>query len=188
MRLFIAIELSDELRNHLVEMQDRVRTLAPNLSFTRPHNLHLTLKFLGEVPDADVKGITDALAGIQPVGEFPFTTSGIVCFPECGRVRVVSADVEPPARLTQLQHLIDAAMEAKGFPRVRRPFHPHVTLARARTPLPAPVRKRLSAPDSAPDASTSMPANDFVLMQSRLHPKGAQYSPVARFYIKLPQL
>lgn len=160
--------------------------IAPSLSFTRPDNLHLTLKFLGEVPEAEVKGITDALGGIQPVGAFPLIISGIVCFPERGRVRVVSADVEPAARLTQLQQLIDGALEAKGFPREGRAFHPHITLARARTPVPASVRQRFSAPDSAPDASTSMLVRDFVLMQSRLHPTGAQYTAAARFYINLP--
>src|SRR5688572_33489642 len=93
MRLFVAIELSNELRNRLEKTQDAVRTVAPYLSFTRPENLHLTLKFLGEVPDADVKGIADAVETVPPLGEFELTTDGgVVCFPERGRVRVVSAD------------------------------------------------------------------------------------------------
>jgi 2'-5' RNA ligase len=186
MRLFVAIELSDELRNHLVRVQDKVRTVAPNLSFTRPENLHLTLKFLGEVPDPDVPSLTDALNTVPPVGAFPLTTTGIICFPDRGRVRVISADVNAPDNLLQLQSHIETATEARGFARENRSYHPHITLARARTPLPPPMRQKLSDTGDAHGDAPSMPVNDFVLMQSRLLPKGAEYTPAARFYIKLP--
>ena len=183
MRLFIAIELSDELRNHLVRVQDKVRTVAPDLSCTSPQNLHLTLKFLGEVPDADVRSLTDALNTIPPVGQFPLTTTGILCFPDRGRVRVISASVNAPDNLLRLQSHIVSAAEATGFAREARTYHPHITLARARTPLPPPMRQKLNDRGDARAAAPTMLVNDFVLMESRLHSKGAQYTPAARFYI-----
>ena len=186
MRLFIAIELSDDLRSHLVTMQNAVRAIAPDLSFTRAENLHLTLKFLGEVPDAQVPRVSDALAAIGPVGEFDLKSVGIVCFPERGRVRVVSAAVESTPNLIELQRQIERAMEAAGFPREGRAYHPHVTLARARNALPPPMRGRLMALDDASEPTELMRVHEFVLMESRLHPKGAQYTPASRFYIKLP--
>src|SRR5688500_8973137 len=145
MRLFLAIELSPDLRIHLTKLQDAIRTLTPNLSFTRPENLHLTLKFLGEVPDPAVPALTDALSSIPPIGEFPLTTTGIVCFPDRGRIRVISADLHPNLTLLQLHQQIDAVTESKGFPREQRAYHPHITLARARMPLPAPMRDELTA-------------------------------------------
>ena len=186
MRLFVAIELSSELRTHLVKMQEGVRAVTADLSLTRPENLHLTLKFLGEVPDAQVPRVTDALAAIAPVGEFDLKDAGIVCFPEGGRVRVVSAAVESTSNLIELHQRIEGAMEAAGFPREGRAYHPHITLARARNALPPPMRGRLMAADDASKPRESMRVHDFVLMESRLHPKGAQYTPAARFYINLP--
>src|SRR5688572_9145173 len=115
MRLFIAIELPEAPRHRLVKMQERVRAVAPNLSLTRPENLHLTLKFLGEVPDAEVTGIIDALAVVPPVGDFELATGGVVCVPERGRVRVVSAGVHAAPNLIQLHQQIETAMTAKGF-------------------------------------------------------------------------
>ena len=186
MRLFVAIELFRALRTHLTQLQDAIRILSPNLSFTRPENLHLTLKFLGEVADRDVPALTDALASISPVGEFELTTTGIICFPDRGRIRVISADVQPNATLLELQQRLDAVTELKCFPREQRPFHPHITLARARTPVPAPMRQTLTAAATTDKPAPTMTAHEFVLMESRLHPKGAGYTPSARFYIKLP--
>ena len=186
MRLFVAIELSSDFRARLVKMQDGVRAVAGNLSFTPAENLHLTLKFLGEVPDAQVPRVSDALAAVGPVGEFDLKGGGVVCFPERGRVRVVSAAVESTPNLIELQRRIEGAMEAAGFPREGRAYHPHITLARARIALPAPMRGSLMALGDASEPAGWMRVHDFVLMQSRLHPKGAQYTPAARFYIKLP--
>ena len=187
MRLFVAIELSSDLRARLVKMQDAVRAVAANLSFTRPENLHLTLKFLGEVPDAQVPQVSSALASITRVGEFDLKCTGIVCFPERGRVRVVGAAVESISSLLELQRRIETAMEATGFPREGRPYHPHITLARARNPLPPAVRGRLTALVDASEARESMRVLDFVLMErAAFTRKGAQYTPAARFYINLP--
>jgi RNA 2',3'-cyclic 3'-phosphodiesterase len=186
MRLFVAVELSPPVREHLVKVQDLVRATAPNLSFTRPENLHLTLKFLGEVADADVTRITDALGSIAPVGEFDLRMAGIVCFPERGRVRVISADVELTANLVELQQRVEAAMEAVGFAHEQRAYHGHVTLARARAALPPVMRKRLTELPVPSEGAASMRVGQFVLMESRLHSRGPQYTPAARFYIKLP--
>ena len=167
MRLFVAIELSSDLRARLVKMQDAVRAVAANLSFTRPENLHLTLKFLGEVPDAQVPRVADVLAAIAPVGEFDLNSAGIVCFPERGRVRVVSAAVEATSNLIEFQRRIETAMEATGSPREGRAYHPHITLARARNPLPPPMCGRLTALRATSGATEPMRVHDFVLAFTR---------------------
>ena len=135
-RTFIAIELDPALRSRLGELQDRLREdLPPRLvRWVRPEGIHLTLKFLGEVPVAQVTPIGEAMrracAGHAP---FSFTLGGIGCFPNARRPRVVWVGVEEPTgALAQLQGDVERALQALGHPRERRGFAAHLTLGRVR--------------------------------------------------------
>jgi 2'-5' RNA ligase len=90
----------------------------------------------------------------------------------------MAGDIEP---LLQLQSAIDAACHACGHPLESRRFTPHITLARARTPFPPPVRLNVAQAIRQLGPSPVMQVTEFVLMQSQLSPKGARYQPVARF-------
>ncbi len=121
MRLFIAITLSQETREFLSKIR---------LPARMAREFHLTLRFLGEVPDEKVEKITAALDKIN-LRNFTFSLSGIGFFPNGKRPRVVWTGIVPPDDVIRLEKMIDDCLAVLGFPREKR-YHPHITLARAR--------------------------------------------------------
>ena len=188
MRLFIAIPLSDPFRNHLARVQQALRPAVGThgTNWTKPSNLHLTLKFLGEVPDERVTEVCDALGAIRSSGPVELLAENLLCFPPNGPIRIVGAGLRPTPPLQQLVEQIELACEPLGFPLEGRAFRPHITLARARKPLPGRLRRDLA--DAAIDLwpGPAMPADRFVLMESQLSSSGPAYTPAATFYINLP--
>src|SRR5688572_25637340 len=91
--MFIAIELPEEVRTHLVEVRRRLEPALPKIAFTRAENLHITLKFLGDVEPKKIATITDSLAMIKPA-RIELTASGIECFPNRGPVRIITAALQ----------------------------------------------------------------------------------------------
>ena len=184
MRMFIALELSDAVRQHLAGLSARAKGLLPGCSWVRPESLHVTMKFLGEVAEPKVGAVCAALNGVTAGGPILLRASHLECFPPRGRVRVVAAglagDVE---RLRTLHREIDRACADVGIPTEGRRFVPHVTLARARRGQPSRVREDLAefAHDDLP--GPDMVAHKFTLMESRLKPAGAEYLPLSRFAI-----
>jgi 2'-5' RNA ligase len=183
MRLFLAIELSDETRRHLAGVQEHLRGLLRNVSWTKPENLHLTLKFLDEVPDDQVKAVCDALSAIPPVGPFPLAADGLTCFPPHGAARIITAGMQTPPPLQELVNHIEATCKPLGFPLEGRAYRAHVTLARARTPLPPPLRQAMEQAAHSLWPGPETLVEEFILMQSQLKREGAIYTPAARFLI-----
>lgn len=182
MRLFLAIEISDALRRQLARLQEVFRPIAP-ASYVKPSNLHLTLKFLGEVPDERVKKICDELSTVPQVGSFDLTADRITCFPERGRVRVIGVGMETPPQLVKLVEHIEDTCKELGFCREGRPYTAHITLARVREPLAQSIREKLAKAAEEHLPAPTMRAGEFVLMQNILKREGAEYTPAARFYI-----
>lgn len=182
MRLFIALELADALREHLSRLQSLLRPVFSAASWVRPENLHLTLKFLGQVPDGDVPALCTTLERLAPTPPLRLTASAAECFPAQGRVRVVgiglAGDIDP---LLQLQSAIDAACHSCGHPLESRRFTPHITLARGRTPLPAAIRSEIDRAVRQLGPPPVMHVTEFVLVQSQPGPQGSRYSAAARF-------
>jgi 2'-5' RNA ligase len=133
-RTFIAIELDEELRANLRDLQDRLRgQLAPrSVRWVRPQGIHLTLKFLGDTPVSRLDDIKAALAqAATEVGPFTFTVGGLGCFPNTRRPRVVWVGLqEPTGALVRLRDAVEAQVAPLGFPTEKRPFSPHLTLGR----------------------------------------------------------
>jgi 2'-5' RNA ligase len=133
-RTFIAIELDEELRANLRDLQDRLRgQLAPrSVRWVRPQGIHLTLKFLGDTPVSRLDDIKAALAqAATEVGPFTFTVGGLGCFPHTRRPRVVWVGLqEPTGALVRLRDAVEAQVALLGFPTEKRPFSPHLTLGR----------------------------------------------------------
>src|SRR4051812_31259738 len=176
MRLFTAIELPKDVCDRLIEAQEELKNLiASKLSWTALQNLHLTLKFLGEVADAEVMRIRDALMSIsQP--RFTISMAQLGGFPPRGPARVLMAEVAGQSdALIALNDAIERACEPLGFEREKRAYHPHVTLARLRVP------RKISREIEAVKLKPTQPFEvcEFMLMQSRLSPKGSQYERVA---------
>jgi 2'-5' RNA ligase len=190
-RLFLAIELPQALKRHLTSgARGTAQGSSParNLSFTREQNLHVTLKFLGEVREPDVLRLCDALSCVPPVGPILLRTDGVDFFPHRGPIRVVAAKVEGDVgRLAILHREIEDACASLGFAREGREYRPHVTLARSSKGLA--VSRSSASAWMALKREPEEPvfeATECVLMESRLNPSGPEYIPLARFPLNPP--
>lgn len=124
MRLFIAIPFPQDTKASLLAVQSRLRQVARSGNFSHPENLHLTLVFLGEVPDGRAPAITAAMEGV-PARPFTLQFAGAGRFGDTWWAGI--AESEP---LNRLQHALAAALRAAGFAIESRSFQPHLTLAR----------------------------------------------------------
>jgi RNA 2',3'-cyclic 3'-phosphodiesterase len=180
MRLFFALELPPPPREHLVRVQERLRPLLPRVSWTKGQNLHLTLKFLGEVDEARVPPVVEA-ARACPMKPVLLRPAGLSLLPPGRAFRVLAVALVEDEDLRTLHACLEERLETVGFERDRRPYHPHITLARARNPISTSMRATLvdaitSLADPGPATVTG-----FALVQSRLHPTGPCYTAIQRF-------
>jgi 2'-5' RNA ligase len=180
MRLFIAIELPDDVRRHLQEMQELLRPTF-KAKWTRPEQLHLTLKFLGQTADSELPKILEQLRAIRMSEPIRLATAGAVCFPPHGPIRIVAAALEDEGgNCAKLQSEIDQACYSAGFPLEGRRWTPHVTLARVKD------RAGTSARSAAAEAGAGLTncrceIDAFALMESRLDRDGPAYGRIASF-------
>jgi 2'-5' RNA ligase len=192
MRLFLALDIDDAIRDRIIRFAEGVSGFAPDARWAKPESLHVTLKFIGEQPDEAVQSIQLALSAIHaspPVIHF----RGYGFFPTAKSARVFWIGMEADPQLATLAATIDQTVASLGVPREDRPFSPHLTLARAagrsasphrtKTDFPNRAFHRLQerlAPLSAPEFGT-MTAREFFLYQSQLSPKGSKYTKLAAF-------
>jgi len=178
MRLFVAIELEEGFRKKLVAMQEALRGVVPRVSFTRPENLHLTLKFIGEVEEQRLPELCDALSAVPKVGKFQLTLAGLDLLPERGPIRIIAAAVDGGEKLLEVQKAVEEACATQNISRENRRYRPHITLARARQPIPRSRKSDLM--HTPPSEAASSNVADFVLMQSTLSNKGSEYMRLYR--------
>lgn len=166
-RLFVAIDLPDIQKNRLHEICRGI----PGTRWLPPNQLHLTLRFIGEVDSGLFQAIRDGLSGadLSPV---TCHLRGIGCFPARGRPRVVWAGVSSEATgLTTMQNRIEQDLRRLGARSEDRPFTPHITLARLKDPPREAVSAFLSR--NAEFHGGPFTVNAFHLYSSTLTPKGA---------------
>jgi len=181
MRVFIAVELPDEIRKGLEEVERDLRSHAESAKWVAPESIHVTLKFLGEVPNKRIDGIHDALAGLS-WKPFIIKVQGIGFFPGARSPRVIWAGMEAPT-MARLAEELDARMERMGFEKERRAFRPHITLARARdnrldSSLVTAAAKYAERPFG------SFEVDRLFLFQSTLKPTGAVYHKLKEYLLK----
>lgn len=180
MRLFIAIEISDEIRQTLESLLAELRGVAPHLKWVHVGNLHVTLKFLGHTDPAKITQITGALQSIRNPQPVTLEFSGLGFFPNQKTPRVFWAGMTSSPNLPGLAAEIDRAMHQFGFPLEQRPFMPHLTLARFDPPgLPPNLGATLRQHTSAHFGS--LRTREFHLIESKLKPTGAEYTTVQSF-------
>ncbi len=176
MRLFIAINLPQEERARLDRDVRALRAARLPVRWVAADALHLTLKFLGEVPDARLAGIERALTGVA--AEFPpfhLELKGLGAFPNVHNPRVVWVGIEAPPELRRLAGALEDAMADLGFPRENRPFSPHLTLGRAERDARAGDFRSLGALAAEFSFRAEVEARSADLMRSHLSPRGARY-------------
>ena len=182
-RAFIAIELTPTILNALGDLQDRLKQDVPPkvVRWVRPQGIHLTLKFLGDVPGAQIAAVAEALQeACVPHAPFSFSIGGMGCFPNPRRPRVVWVGVdEPSGALARLQRDVERAIGPLGFPPEQRRFSPHLTLGRVKGGDRDAVASLGEYVSRAKVRVGEMQAEAVHLMRSELLPGGAVYTELA---------
>lgn len=181
-RIFCALSFPPQVRTRVMQHIAKMREGLPEdqTSWSREERVHLTLKFLGEIPIASVptfsQAVSRAVAGIR---SFPIVVEGAGIFPNSRRPRVLWVGIrDPSGSLNDLHSQLDFESVRSGFPKEVRPFHPHITLARLRDSRHSRVivqaHQRLLF---APEAFT---ATELLVIRSELNTDGSKYSVVSR--------
>jgi 2'-5' RNA ligase len=185
-RTFIAIELSQDLKDSLSRLQDRLKRQVPERSvrWVRHGGVHLTLKFLGDVPALRLTNVSQAVeAACRDFGQFTVEVAGLGCFPNPRRPRVMWVGVrEPTGTLVRLQRAVEGALAELGFKPEGRPFKPHLTLGRVRRNVSRSDRQHLGELIVESDVGLlgSMEVAEVNVMRSDLRPDGAVYTALTR--------
>jgi 2'-5' RNA ligase len=180
-RSFIAIELSEEAKKGLARLRKELeRDEHRFVKWVDPGGIHLTLKFLGNIPSKRVTEITEAMGkAAQGISPFHLEISGLGTFPNLKQPRVFWVGVGGELdKLSTLQQNIDLALAALGFTKEERPFVPHLTLARIREGALAPERRGFGELVGSATFEDKYPVEveAIRLMRSQLTPAGALYT------------
>jgi 2'-5' RNA ligase len=176
-RLFLAINLTPEVRRNILDATTPLRECAPDLAWVREPRLHLTLKFLGEQSDERVGEIKDVLASVAGRHrELVMNIGGIGAFPNFRRARVVWIGVAQDPRLELLHHDVEVACESIGFEVEGRPFRPHLTLARVKNAVSEDKARELSRLAKRTDYRTDLIVRSVDLMRSELSSGESTYT------------
>ena len=180
MRLFAALEIPSTVRENLAALLESLGAVSPQTRWVRPQNLHVTLKFMGEVPETKLAATCSALAGVRSDQPVTLDFRGLGFFPNEKRPRVFWAGIDASPNLKTLAADLERAMEKLGIPREQRPFSPHLTLARFEPPgLPEKLRSAIQ--EKAAREFGSFRTNQYHLIESKLKPSGAEYTTLESF-------
>ena len=195
MRLFIALDIDEDIRQRISRFVEGVCNFAPDARWMKPESMHVTLKFIGEQPEETFESMKKSLTELSPAGtEIHFKGYGF--FPTVKSARVFWAGMEAGPELAAMAGMVDDKMAELGIPKEERPFSPHLTLARGPGGSGSPHRnkkdgrnqtfqklqEKLSALPAA-EFGTMRP-REFFLYQSQLSPKGSKYTKLARFALQ----
>jgi 2'-5' RNA ligase len=184
LRAFVAIEIPESLRERCAAIGRRIARDTGGVSWVRPANLHLTLKFLGGARPAQLERLAESLAHKAAKTEpFEVELAGLGCFPSARRARVIWIGVaEGGEPLRALADKVEGAAAKAGFDREARPFSGHLTLGRVRMKSDGTGRGDLSDLIAREDPGVlgRFGVTEVVLMHSRLHPGGSVYIPIHR--------
>lgn len=196
MRIFIGIDLDQEIRGKIARFLEGVSGFAPDARWVRSESLHITLKFIGEQKPEQVEAIAQRLRQVQS-SAFEIRLSGYGFFPTARAARVFWIGIHAGPPLAELAAQIDASVGELGIPREERAFSPHLTLARAgghaKRSSGDPKWRNVDGPNSAFTVLQkrlaamgelefgTMTADKFILYQSQLSPKGSKYTKLERF-------
>jgi RNA 2',3'-cyclic 3'-phosphodiesterase len=168
------------VREALGRQVERLTRIARGVAWVATDNVHLTLKFLGQVDVARLGEVRDALdRAVSAARPFDLSVHGLGGFPTAARPRVIWAGVgDGVAPLADLAARVDAALERVGFEREARPFSPHLTLGRVREPRRDP-RLEAAIVEGGGERFGTLHVTRVSLMRSDLSPRGARYAVLA---------
>ncbi len=180
MRVFVALDIPEEVRAALGALVAQLKGVCRGARWARVEGLHVTLKFIGQASEDQVKRMQAALEGIRATAPAQMTFAGAGFFPNARSPRVFWTGIEGSPVLAWLATEVERRLEPLGVERETRPFRPHLTLARFNAPgdaagLPEALQKL------GPLHFGSLQTSTFHLYQSHLERGGARYERLATF-------
>ncbi len=180
MRTFIAIELPERVKKKIELAQAPLKKTKAFVSWVKPGNIHVTLKFLGEVPEDKINDVFLATEkALEGAKKFRLRLKGMGAFPDFRRPRVIWIGAEKgEEELSYLAERVEEETEKIGFPKENRKFSAHFTIGRVKSPKNI---ENLTEMVKSSDFSTDViDVNEVVVMRSQLHPAGAIYTPLKK--------
>lgn len=184
-RTFIAIEIPEAVKAKMAEVQAELKKSGADVGWTRPEGIHLTLKFLGPVETGTVGEISTALeAALRGTEAFSLDVKGIGVFPTPRAPRVLwiglGGDIDAARALTEK---VETVCKGFGFAREKRPFTPHLTLGRVRSPKGIAALMKAAAGYEGIELG-GFTAGRVSVMKSELKPSGAVYTEMRAVELK----
>ncbi len=185
-RTFVAVDLAATVQNRAAELIAALAYEGDGVKWVAPENLHLTLKFLGDVPHRDLPEVCEAVArAVADRPPFEISLCGANAFPHIGRPRTLWLGVDEGGEtLGRVQKSIESALRQLGFPRENRQFHPHLTIGRVRRPSPGLQRLTEALRDQQAFSAGYSTIDQVVVYASHLARHGPTYQPLSRALLK----
>src|SRR3989442_1860194 len=178
-RTFISIEIPESIKDRIDCLQKTLRQIDAQVSWTKPSNIHLTLKFLGGGAPTQIERVATAVErAASGIHHFDIEVSGAGCFPSPRSPRVLWIGLpHAPEQLKQLYANIEDELAGEGFAREKRKSSPHLTIGRIRNPKnSSSIAEALMAEGFA---SERFNATEVIVMRSKLKPTASIYTPQA---------
>ena len=187
MRVFIAIEMTDEIKSALSQLQSRLKYAGADVKWVEEKNIHLTLKFLGNIDDNRCKEVTTVLGEVaETVTPFDISVGEVGAFPAPEHPRVVWVGMEKGSEQSaSLAHKIDDALYVIGFEKDERAFTAHLTLGRVRSPKNRiALAEKIGALNTEKRVQAVQTVSSIILFQSTLTTQGPAYTKLSEFHFK----
>lgn len=175
-RLFIAIDLSQKIKERIVRLQNNLKTESPRATWVRPENIHLTLIFLGNTDYNQIPEIISILSKLKD-DVFEVTFSSLDGFPNQNRAEIIFLGIKENLALKYLQGKIRTSLEKLNLRIDDKAYVPHLTLARLKRP------KKLTKTKIDIDIGNFL-AKEFTLYESELQPEGPKHTIIKKFSLK----
>lgn len=175
-RVFIAVALPPKTVGMIAGIEEKLKGTEGRISWVRPENIHITMRFLGDVEEGRIDDIhhamSNAICGVKP---FSILLGGVGAFPSLAHPRALWVGVDGVELLGTIYDRLEGELEGIGFAKERRPFYPHVTIGRVR---------RLAVKESMAERikrlgvvePVSVPVESLLLFKSDLQPSGAVHT------------
>jgi 2'-5' RNA ligase len=179
-RLFVALDIPEAVRAALLQCAAQLSNLCRGARWVRLAGAHVTLKFIGEVPNERAEALRPALAEVRGFAPVDLRFAGLGFFPNAQRPRVFWAGIEGGPALAKLAAAVDERVATQGIAREAREFRPHITLARFNSTEGLDSLRTAVVKLDAPEFGRAT-AREFCLYQSVLRPGGAEYTRLATY-------
>ncbi len=183
LRCFIAVEVPGPLKEAVARITEVLKKCRADVRWVPAENVHLTLKFLGETEESMVVRICDALSErLSSYPPFYINISGVGCFPDIRRPRIIWVGIEESLALKELAGAVESVLADLGYPAEDRAFSPHLTIGRVRA-LKGITGMMKDLEKLVDYSFGSMEVRRVSLMKSELRPAGAEYSSLAEIHL-----